>query len=108
MSKERMFRNLDMIYGAEITERVEWITNDNGEIVVRADLHRMTRREAKQFIKNMIALLHKNPFTLILIHGYNHGTALKEMLYGEHISDRILSISSPVWNPGESFLSVAA
>ena len=47
------------------------------------------------------------PFKLDVIHGYNGGTAIKDMLRTKEISPRIISISSPEYNPGESILEVA-
>ena len=76
-------------------------------MIIRVDLHAMTRQDAKRFIKNMIALLYMIPFRFDLIHGYNHGTVIKDMLRTDPISTRVKSITSPLWNPGESILEIA-
>jgi len=109
MEKDRMFSNLKLLYGSEMTGRIKWEDENTGKVTVTADLHMMTKHEARQFIKNVIALLYMLPeFSLDLIHGYNGGTSLKEMIYCEELSPRIKEIHSPCWNPGESILEIAS
>ena len=106
MSK-RIMMNLETIYKMDMVNRVSLKYLENGEISVTVDLHYLSCKEARQFVKNVVAMLYMIPFKLDVIHGYNGGTAIKDMLRTKEISPRIISISSPEYNPGESILEVA-
>lgn len=56
--------------------------------IVTVDLHGLKCANAKRLIKNIIAL-HTNAFVLEIIHGYNRGTRLKEMIMDNIFSDRV-------------------
>ncbi len=75
-----------------------------GKIVV--DLHGKKRREAIVFVNNIINLVH-HPFEMDLIHGYNHGTVLKEMVLEEQINRRIVNRRCSNDNLGVTHLNVA-
>ncbi len=53
--------------------------NSKDEICMIVDVHGMKCSQAKRFINNIINVV-RIVFRLIIIHGYNHGTAIKEML----------------------------
>ena len=58
---------------------------------ITADVHGMKVVQAKKFINNIINIVHA-AFEMVVIHGYNHGVAIKNMLVeqlsNEHISSR--------------------
>ena len=92
---------LNMILTQEEINRIQEYPNG-----MRIDLHGKTRKEAKRLLNNIInATLH--PFTMDVIHGYNHGTALKDMIFEEDINPRIISKDVPVYNIGETILLIA-
>lgn len=70
------------------------------------DLHGKSRKEAKQLLNNIINII-RHPFTIEVVHGYNHGTALKDMIITEEINPRIISRNVPAYNVGETILLVA-
>ena len=80
------------------------ISESNDGYVV--DLHGKHRCEAKVFINNII-LLTNHPFTMVLIHGYNRGTVLKEMIFDEPINSRIIDKQVSAYNMGRTMLTVA-
>jgi len=96
---------LSMILTKGELERIS-IGEIKGQTRIRIDLHEMRCAEAKRTINNIIAI-NREPCVLDLIHGYNHGTALKEMIQTDLDSYRIVSINSNPYNPGETFLNVA-
>lgn len=106
MSQRVLFEKMHMLYRSEDAERVEWKSSEGEHIIVDVDVHQMTCAEAKKFIRNIISLLTQYNFTLNVIHGYLHGTAIKEMIYSENINNRIEKISSPSNNPGISILMI--
>ena len=69
------------------------------------DLHGKTRREAKRLLNNIINTI-RHPFTIEVIHGYNHGTVLKDMIFDETINPRIISKDVPFYNIGETYLYI--
>lgn len=85
------------------------VRETNGMDVVTVNVHNMTVKEARVLITNIIAL-NREPFELDVIHGYTHGTAIKEMLCNEyrHENHRIVSMRSDVWNPGISHMMLSA
>lgn len=58
---------------------------------ITADVHGMKVVQAKKFINNIINIVH-SAFEMIVIHGYNHGVAIKNMLAeqlcNEHIEEK--------------------
>ena len=48
-----------------------------------------------------------DPFILDVIHGYNGGTVIKELIYNDLKSPKIVGHRSPQWNPGETLLQIA-
>ena len=69
------------------------------------DLHGKTKKEAKRFLNNIINII-RHPFTMEVIHGYNRGTVLKEMIYMEDINPRITSKNGLYYNMGETILYI--
>ena len=60
-------------------DRISVQENPLGKVRITADVHGMKCYEARRFINNIINIV-RIAFQLIIIHGYNHGTAIKEML----------------------------
>ena len=60
----------------------------------------------KSFLKNIIALL-KGSVSMYIIHGYNHGCAIKEMLRNTRLSSRNYQVLHVDWNPGMTKLVTA-
>lgn len=108
MSRRALFEKMHTIYENEDADRVEWGASDGNDITVSVDVHRMTCSEAKRFIRNIISLFAQCSFTLNVIHGYIHGTAIKEMIINDSISKRVEKVSSPADNPGVSILVIAS
>jgi hypothetical protein len=92
---------MKMVFTSEDMNRI--VENEDGFVV---DLHGKHRHEAKVFINNII-LLTNHPFNMVLIHGYNNGTVLKQMIYEETINPRIVSKRGSAYNMGQTLLRVA-
>ena len=98
--------NLRFILREDELRRIE-ITEDAGTTTVRVDLHEMHVKEARLFLKNIIAVS-RNDFILEVIHGYNNGTALKTMVLHEMENKRITDRNGIKNNPGRTELRIAA
>ena len=79
---------IPLILTIEDINRIQFIEYRN-EIIV--DLHGMKCYEAKRLINNLLNLT-KGTVKMIIIHGYHHGTAIKDMIQtfkNSHITEII-------------------
>ena len=53
-----------------------------GKVTIFIDVHGLKVREARRLIKNVISL-NREKNDICVIHGFNHGTAIKEMISEE-------------------------
>ena len=95
-----MANKLSMIF---TTEQMNRLNFSNEEIYV--DLHGMGKDAAYWFIKCIIGMCLTTTH-LILIHGYNHGTVLKEMIHTYHLSDKISKLYTETGNMGITHIIV--
>lgn len=85
--------------------RVEVRFSECGEVIIKVDLHGMSCRMAQLVINNIISM-YRFSFTLDLVHGYNHGTAIKQLINEKICNKRISRKYCNSWNPGETFLCI--
>lgn len=71
-----------------------------------ADVHGMKCSQARRFINNIINTIHES-FKLIIIHGYNHGTAIKDMLAGDFYNSHITEQYVNSYNQGVTHMLIA-
>lgn len=71
------------------------------------DAHGQSVPDARRTIRNIINIS-RSPLHLVIIHGFNRGTAIKQMLAEEHFSDRLMDRFSPDGNPGLTIMNIAA
>ncbi len=76
---------LKLILTKDELDRISVQEKKNGKISITADVHGMKCNEAKRFIINIVRIA----FQIVIIHGYNHGTAIKEMLAQNFSNDHI-------------------
>ena len=96
---------LAFIFSVEELRRINVSVNKKRMMVV-VDVHGLKTYEAKRFINNIINVI-KTEFTLIVIHGYNHGTAIKDMLNGCFSNNHVKEKFGDSSNPGITYLLVA-
>ena len=80
-------------------------SNDEG-INIEVDVHGLTCKQAKRFIKNIINL-GNTAFLLKIIHGYNHGTAIKEMLSTNFYNSHVIKKYPDQFNKGITYMQLA-
>ena len=107
MNREQITSNMKAIFSSDDLKRVNVRENKNGLTYIDTDLHGLTRRQAEKFVKNIINV-NRCAFILNAIHGFNHGTVLKEMIAETKWSSRVVESNCPAWNPGQTFLTIAA
>lgn len=107
MSQKNFYDKMGFLFTDKDIERVVWKASEDNCIVLSVDLHQMTCKEARRFIRNIISLFGQSTITVELIHGYIHGTAIKEMILTQEISPRITEIQTLSYNPGVSVAKIA-
>ena len=87
-----VYTRLSLILSSDELRRLTISEIDDDVIQIVADVHGMKCFEARRFINNIINVV-RCAIRLIVIHGYNHGTAIKDMLaknfFNPHIEERI-------------------
>ena len=74
--------------------------------IIELDLHGMTKVQAKFCIDNCLKRVTKNVYRIRLVHGYNNGTEIKEMVrksYSAGKHKEVLRLEFGL-NPGETDL----
>lgn len=108
MSNETLRQKLNfVIYGDNEWRLYDFTVDGNGIPNIRLNVHGMTVREAKVFILNVVNVI-RGRMVLEVIHGFNHGTAIRDMLAGENFSGRLTERSCPGRNPGMTNMRIAA
>ena len=107
MSCEQILMNMMFILSKDDIKRITVKEAEGGLTYIDLDLHGLSRKQAERLVKNVINV-NRGRFILNVIHGYNRGTVLKEMLMYTKFSDRVVDKQSPAWNPGQTFLTIAA
>ena len=105
--KMKMRLRLGMVFTKEQMERLSVSSTNDGVVTVRANVHNMTCQEAKTFLKNVIALF-RGAFRLIVVHGFHHGTCIRDMISRELLSDKVVRVNRCQWNEGITEIDIRA
>lgn len=94
MEFEQLMQKMDfLLYGSNLW-RVKISHEEDGTPIIEINLHEMNRKEVLELITNILAWYRFN-FILNLIHGYNHGTAIRDMIRTEIHNKRIIGMTCP-------------
>ena len=99
MSYDQLESRIGFVVYGENKWRINIVMTKSGTPEVTYDAHGQSVREAKRTLENIVNCS-LTPLRLNVIHGYNHGTAIKDMLEGETFSGRIAEKTTPRNNPG--------
>lgn len=103
--EECLMNRLRVVFSQSELSRLSINLDESHEIRITADVHGMTCYEAKRFLRNIINIL-RIAFKLTVIHGYRHGTAIKEMLVNNFSSNRVSRIIGIPSNLGRTEMVV--
>ncbi|MCR4851016.1 MAG: hypothetical protein K5870_07120 [Lachnospiraceae bacterium] len=106
MKREEIMERMSYVLHGEYLSRVTTFRNEEGETVIKVDLHGMCRESAQKSLNNIIAIF-RMPFILDVVHGYNGGVVIKKMIREDLKSSKISGFISPAWNPGETLMRIA-
>lgn len=95
---------LHLIFTDDEISRIT-LLGDKEELRIIADVHGMSCFQAKRFINNLINII-REKFRLIVIHGYNHGTAIKDMLTDSFINMHVVSKHVDPKNQGVTYMQI--
>lgn len=95
-----------MILTKEEKDRIQITTKEGEKIQISVDMHGLNANKAKKFLNNLIVML-RGEFELKIIHGYNHGTVIKEIIWNEYKNSKIKEKIADATNLGVTYLSVA-
>lgn len=101
-ARERVLARMRMIFTENELERI-WFIPTN---IICVDLHGLSCFDARRFLNNVINVLCV-PEELQVIHGYNHGTALRDMIRNDLHNPHIYEIRTDERNYGITYLNVA-
>jgi len=90
---------MKLVFTENELNRISVQESPQGVIRITADVHGMKCCEARRFINNIINIV-RMAFQLIVIHGYNHGTAIKDMLACDFRNSHICRQFSDPYNQG--------
>ena len=102
-----IFSRFKTIFTLEELNRISICEFSNDLTNVKVDVHGLKCNQAKRFINNIINLA-RSAFRLTIIHGYRHGTAIKEMLASNFENDHVLRRFSDTYNQGITHMLIAA
>lgn len=105
MGCEQILYNLSYVLWGDNQWRAQVSKTEGGEIVIRVDLHYLRAAEARKVLEGIIAL-YRFPFILDVIHGYVHGTAIKQMIWTDFKNKRIQSLCGINNNYGETLINI--
>lgn len=105
MNKGKLISRFKMIFTTNEIGRISFEMKDNDIEAIKVDVHGLTCARAKRFINNIINLI-MDAFKLIVIHGFNHGTAIRDMLRGEFTNVKIDSLFSVMENDGVTYMVI--
>lgn len=98
---------LKMVLTQSEMNRIKISESRSGKLRITADVHSMKCYEARRFINNIINIV-RTAFQLVIIHGYNHGTAIKKMLAKNFSNDHIYEQFPDPRNQGVTHMLIAA
>lgn len=94
------------IYPCDEVTRIQVLQKNNGDLSVVVDVHGMKCWQAERFINNLINIA-RCPFVMTVIHGYNHGTAILEMVRTKLSNRHIVNRYTDNYNRGITYLAIA-
>ena len=102
---EELRVRLEFALPADEKNRITLENGTDGITDVTLDVHGMPCSKVQRLIRNMLNLARQR-FRLTVIHGYNHGTAIKSMLPTIR-NQHIVEMHEDTWNQGRTHILVA-
>ena len=104
--EHRAWMRMTCVMTDEELGRFTFLGAANGTLALRGDLHGLSCREARRLLNNLMLLI-RDDFDLVIIHGYRHGRAIKDMLRYDYDNRRLAARWDDKRNPGVTLFQVA-
>lgn len=101
--KTTIIARLGMIFSQDDINRITVKDEAEKNLKVTVDVHGMKCSQAKRFINNIINAI-RSAFKLVIIHGYNHGTAIKDMLADNFTNTHVIDQYQDPYNKGVTYM----
>ncbi len=102
-----MKRRLELILPVNEYMRLTFTDLDGVSTQMVADVHGMKCYEARRFINNTIAIV-RTDFQPTVIHGYRHGTAIRDMLADNFKNSHVREQYQDHFNQGLTHMIITA
>ena len=106
MMKDQIVSKMMFILPGDEGKRYHVSVNDAGQAKVMLDLHELNKFRAARLLNNVISII-REPFTLEVVHGYNHGTVLRTYVNEEMKNKRIKNRYICRYNEGITVMNIA-
>jgi hypothetical protein len=90
----------------EVNRRIKFEVKADGLLDLEIDLHGLTTDDTESVLSKLLNSKSLKLRTITLIHGYNHGTLIKDYIRYDVISDRIASKMNDSANEGITILKI--
>jgi hypothetical protein len=106
MQAQYLEQRFKMIFSKFQLARLSVKYREDRGILVFADVHGMSCRQAAVFITNIINVA-RMMFKLVICHGFNHGVAIRDMLRHNFQNAHVIEMHEIPSNPGCTCFSIA-
>lgn len=100
-----VLKKMQLVFKKEDLARITPSKSKENQLIV--DLHGLGTKDSLVLLNNIINI-NRDACDIKVIHGYNHGTALKDMINGRFVNTRILDRVMSESNPGVTMIRCAA
>lgn len=108
MTNEALMKTkLSIILTKEELDRIKFVNEaDATKASLIVDMHELPAKKAMILLNNIINV-DSSEKTVRVIHGFNHGVAIKKTIWNEYKNPHIVNKSVEPWNPGVTILEIA-
>ena len=100
-------KKLYLIFSTDELSRISIKEHPGNILKLYADVHGLKCYQVKRFLNNLINII-KVSFELIVIHGFNHGTAIRDMLSDNFNNLHLVRKYVSQFNQGVTHMIIAA
>lgn len=108
MSYEQVVDRIRFLIYGDAAWRVNVLKDADEKPYIVLNAHGMTVAETRKMINDIVRLIYCDTIGIKVIHGFNHGTAIKDMIASESFGDRLVRKYTPGSNPGVTYMEFAS
>ena len=101
-----IYDKINFLFPENESKRIQMSETKANGLSIMFDAHGLKCWQAERAINNLINIVQR-PFTLTIVHGYNHGTAILKMVREKLTNPHILQRQTDTYNQGVTYLAIA-